>query len=333
MNTDIVFDAFVVRNDEQGFRSGVESLRMDQLPDGNVTIRVLYSGVNYKDGLASTPKGKIVRRYPFIPGIDLAGTVVESSHPSYKEGDAVLCTGYNLGVSHEGGYSQYARLNGDWLLPLPKGLTLQEAMGIGTAGFTAALSVASLLQNGITPEDGPVLVTGATGGVGSFSVSILSKLGFEVVAATGKASTQGNWLKKIGAHKVITREEAAVETKGVLSTEKWAAVIDPVGGAQLSALLKHVKYNGAIALSGLTGGGGFDATVYPFILRGVKLLGIDSVFCEMKTRKEIWCKLANEWKPDSALESGIHVHTLNELPVILGDILEGKATGRSIISL
>lgn len=333
MKSDIIFDAFVVRDDDQGFRSGVESWGLDQLPEGDVTVRVLYSGVNYKDGLACTPEGRIVRRYPFIPGIDLAGTVVESAHPAFKPGDEVLCTGYEVGVSHEGGYSQYARLNGDWLLPLPEGLTHKEAMGIGTAGFTAALSVASLLRNGIKPEDGPVLVTGATGGVGSFAISILSNLGFDIVASTGKVTSQGEWLKSIGARSVITREEAAAETKGVLSSEQWAAIVDPVGGAQLSSLLKRVKYEGAVALSGLTGGGQFDATVYPFILRGVKLLGIDSVFCGMETRQEVWAKLAGEWKPESALQSGIHVHTLDELPGILAGILRGEATGRSIISL
>ncbi|MGM1045199.1 MAG: acryloyl-CoA reductase [Bacillota bacterium] len=333
MNADTIFQAFVVRNDDQGFRSGVEDWRMDQLPEGDVTIRVLYSGVNYKDGLASTPEGRIVRRYPFIPGIDLAGTVVESSHPSFKEGDEVLCTGYEVGVSHEGGYSQYARVKGDWLLPLPKGLSHKEAMGIGTAGFTAALSAASLLLNGVQPSDGPVLVAGASGGVGSFSVSIMSKLGFEVVASTGKISSQVDWLRGIGAHTVISRDETSAESRGVLAAEKWAAVIDPVGGAQLTGLLKHVKYGGAVALSGLTGGGDFAATVYPFILRGVKLLGIDSVFCPMNIRKEIWSKLAGEWKPDTALKSGIHVHPLHELPEILANILKGGATGRSIISL
>lgn len=333
MSTDTIFKAFVVRNDDQGFRSGVESWRMDQLPEGDVTIRVLYSSVNYKDGLASHPQGKIVRRYPFIPGIDLAGTVVESSHASFKAGDEVLCTGYEMGVSHEGGFSQYARVRGDWLLPLPHGLSHKEAMGIGTAGFTAALSAASLLQNGIQPMDGPVLVTGATGGVGSFSVSIMSKLGFEVTASTGKVSTHGNWLREIGAHAVITREETSAESKGALSSEKWAAVIDPVGGPQLSGLLKSVKYGGAIAVSGLTGGGDFAATVYPFILRGVKLLGIDSVFCPMETRREIWSKLAGEWKPDSALQNGIHMHTLQELPELLVNIMKGGAVGRSVISL
>lgn len=333
MKKDMVFDAFVVRNDHLGFRSGIEVWGLDQLPEGDVTVKVLYSGVNYKDGLASTLEGKIVKRYPFIPGIDLAGTVVESTHPSYKPGDEVLCTGYEVGVTHEGGYSQYARLKGEWLLPLPKGLTHKEAMGIGTAGFTAALSVASLLRNGIKPENGPVLVTGATGGVGSFAISIMSKLGFDVIASTGKASSQSEWLKSIGASSVMTREDAAAESKGVLSSEQWAAVIDPVGGTQLSSLLKRVKYDGAIALSGLTGGGQFEATVYPFILRGVKLLGIDSVFCGMETRQEIWSKLADEWKPESALRSGIHIHRLNELPDILAGILRGEATGRSIISL
>lgn len=306
---------------------------MEQLPEGDVIVRVKYSGVNYKDGLASIPEGKIVRRYPFIPGIDLAGTVESSLHPSFKEGDEVICTGYELGVSHEGGYSEYARVKGDWLVPLPEGLGLKEAMGIGTAGFTAALSVADLIRNGLKPERGPVLVTGATGGVGSFAVSILSKLGYEVAAATGKADTQREWLMNIGAQTVIPREEAAPAAKGALSSAKWAAVVDPVGGSQLSGLLKQVKYGGAVALSGLTGGVEYPGAVYPFILRGVKLLGIDSVYCPMDVRREIWGRLAGEWRPETVLDSGIREVSLNELPETLEQILKGRAVGRTIVSM
>ncbi|KKO53332.1 acrylyl-CoA reductase family protein [Paenibacillus sp. DMB20] len=327
------FRAFVVHNDEDGFRSGVEACRMEQLPEGEVTVRVKYSGVNYKDGLASIPEGKIVRRYPFIPGIDLAGTVECSLHPSFKEGDEVICTGYELGVSHEGGYSEYARVKGDWLVPLPAGLSPKEAMAIGTAGFTAALSVADLIRNGLKPEHGPVLVTGATGGVGSFAVSMLSKLGFEVAAATGKAETQREWLMNIGAQTVIPREEAVPAAKGALSSAKWAAVVDPVGGTRLSGLLKQVKYGGAVALSGLTGGAEFPGAVYPFILRGVKLLGIDSVYCPMDIRREIWGRLAGEWKPVTVLDSGIREISLNELPETFERILKGGAVGRTIVSM
>lgn len=327
------FNAFVVRKDESGFRSGMETLGMEQLPAGDVTIRVSCSGVNYKDGLASIPDGKIVRRYPFIPGIDLAGTVVASDHPSFKEGDEVLCTGFELGVSHEGGFSEYARVKGEWLVPLPSGLSAMEAMGIGTAGFTAGLSVSELIRNGVKPEDGPVLVTGATGGVGSMAVAILARLGYEVTASTGKADAERNWLIEIGARTVISREETEAPSKGALSGERWAACVDPVGGAGLAGLLKQMRYGGAVALSGLTGGTSFDGTVYPFILRGIKLLGIDSVFCPMETRQEIWGKLASEWKPEKALTSGIHEADLRDLPAVLGKILKGGAVGRTVIMM
>lgn len=327
------FDAFVVRKDETGFRSGVETLSMEQLPAGDVTIRVSCSGVNYKDGLASIPDGKIVRRYPFIPGIDLAGTVVSSDHPSFKEGDEVLCTGYELGVTHEGGFSEYARVRGEWLVPLPAGLSAKEAMSIGTAGFTAALSVAELIRSGVKPADGPVLVTGATGGVGSMAVAILARLGYEVTASTGKGDAERQWLAEIGAGTVISREETEALSKGALSSERWAACVDPVGGPGLAGLMKQMRYGGVVALSGLTGGTAFDGTVYPFILRGIKLLGIDSVFCPMNTRHEIWERLASDWKPEKALKSGIRETGLKDLPGVLEQILKGGAVGRTVIRM
>ncbi|MBT2761118.1 acryloyl-CoA reductase [Paenibacillus sp. ISL-20] len=326
------FQAYVLRQDEQGVRGSVENLSLKQLPEGDVIVRVLYSGVNYKDGLASIPEGKIVRRYPFIPGIDLAGTVVHSTHANYKEGDSVLCTGYELGVSHEGGFSQYARVKGEWLVPLPQGLSPRDAMAIGTAGFTAALSIEALLRNGLQQEQGPVLVTGATGGVGSFAVSILSQLGYRVTASTGKSS-QRDWLLQLGAHEVISRAEAAAASKGAISAERWAAVVDPVGGNQLGSLLKSVKYGGSVAVSGMTGGGAFDATVFPFILRGINLLGIDSVYCSMAYRRSVWSKLADEWKPASVLQEGITEYGLTDLPVVLNTILQGGAVGRNVIAL
>ncbi|MGG3279628.1 NADPH:quinone oxidoreductase family protein [Paenibacillus solani] len=333
MNNETEFQAYVLRRDEQGARGSVENLSLKQLPEGDVIVRVLYSGVNYKDGLASIPEGKIVRRYPFIPGIDLAGTVVNSDHPDYKEGDSVLCTGYELGVSHEGGFSQYARVKAEWLVPLPQGLSLRDAMAIGTAGFTAALSIDGLLRNGLEQGQGPVLVTGATGGVGSFAISILSQLGYQVTASTGKAS-QRDWLLKLGAHEVISREEVVEEvSKGAISGERWAAVVDPVGGNQLSSILKCVKYGGSVAVSGMTGGGAFESTVFPFILRGISLLGIDSVYCPMSYRREIWSKLADNWNPASVLREGITEYGLTDLPEVLKTILQGGAVGRSVITL
>ncbi|WP_339290804.1 acryloyl-CoA reductase [Paenibacillus sp. FSL W8-0187] len=332
MDNETEFQAYVLRQDEQGVRGSVENMSLKQLPEGDVIVRVLYSGVNYKDGLASIPEGKIVRRYPFIPGIDLAGTVVHSAHADYKEGDGVLCTGYELGVSHEGGFSQYARVKGEWLVPLPQGLSPRDAMAIGTAGFTAALSIEALIRNGLRQEQGAVLVTGATGGVGSFAVSILSQLGYSVTASTGKSS-QRDWLLKLGAHEVISREEAAASSKGAISAERWAAVVDPVGGNQLGSLLKGVKYGGSVAVSGMTGGGAFDSTVFPFILRGINLLGIDSVYCPMAFRRLVWSKLADEWKPASVLQEGITEYGLHDLPEVLNTILQGRAVGRSVIAL
>lgn len=324
------FRAFRVHQDEQGFRAGLETIGLSDLPDAEVTIRVHYSGVNYKDGLASIPDGKIVRKYPFIPGIDLAGEVAESRDARFRPGDLVLCTGYELGVTHEGGFAEIARVPGDWLVPLPQGLTAQEAMAIGTAGFTAALSVQRLLDNGLAREDGPVLVAGATGGVGSMAVAILAKLGFEVVAVTGKTGVREKLLA-FGASDVISREEASSGAKGALGKERWAAIVDPVGGAMTADLLKAVKYGGSVALSGLTAGGNVETTVYPFILRGVNLLGIDSVFCPTPLRLQLWLRLAGEWKPERALNEGINVYPPEQLPQTLETILSGQAVGRQVI--
>lgn len=327
------FQAFVIRNDEQGHHSGVESFTLDQLQDGDVTVRVEYSGVNYKDGLASLPDTKVVSQYPMIPGIDLAGEVVASEHPMFRPGDQVLCTGYGLGTAHFGGFSQYARLSGDWLVHLPEGLSMKEAMGIGTAGFTAALSLDCLVHNGLCPDQGPVLVTGATGGVGSFAVNMLSKLGYEVTASTGKYEQYSDWLTRLGASLVLSREDIAVSSNGALANSQWAGIVDPVGGSQLSGLLKSIRYGGAIALTGLTGGTNFESTVHPFILRGVKLLGIDSVFCPMESRIRIWDKLAGPWKPDKALAEGLTQCSLNDLPEVLANILQGGAVGRTLVRL
>lgn len=331
MRADTPFQAFVLREEKDGgVRGGIEPWTLDQLPEGDVTVKVSYSGVNYKDGLASIREGKIVRKYPFIPGIDLAGTVMTSSHPDFQPGDKVLCTGYEVGVSHDGGYSEYARVRGDWLVPLPSGLLAREAMAIGTAGFTAALSVDALLRSGLRPDQGPVLVTGATGGVGSFAVSILSRLGYHVTAATGKQDV-ADWLRSVGASEVVSRDEAAGSGKGALSDQRWAAAVDPVGGAQLGEILKHVKYGGAVAVSGMTGGLSFESSVYPFILRGVSLFGIDSVYCPMERRTAIWSRLANEWKPEQVFAHGIAEYNLDQLPELLHNILQGKAIGRSVI--
>ncbi|SDW13990.1 acryloyl-CoA reductase [Paenibacillus sp. PDC88] len=327
------FKAYMVRKDEEGFRAGIEELTLPELPNEAVTIQVEYSSVNYKDGLASTENGKVVRSYPIIPGIDLAGTVVSSADDRFKQGDKVLATGYGLGVQQDGGYSPYAKLPADWLIPLPEGLTTKEAMSIGTAGFTAAMSVEALLQAGVTREMGPILVAGASGGVGSMAISILAQLGFDVIASTGKKDAEEQLLKQLGATEVITREDAYQKNTGALSTERFAGVIDPVGGSALNAVLASVKYGGAVAISGMTGGNTFESTVFPFILRGVSLVGIDSVYCPRDRRLKLWRLLGKEWKPETALVQGVNEIFLEELPQTLSRILEGRAVGRSVVRL
>lgn len=325
------FWAYQVNKDESGFQSGLKQITLSDLPEGNVLIAVKYSSVNYKDGLASIPDGKIVSSYPFVPGVDLAGEVVSSDDPRFNIGDAVICTGYGLGVSHYGAYAEYARVPADWLVPVPQGLTMYEAMAIGTAGFTSALSVEQLLRHGLHPNQGPVLVTGATGGVGSMAVSILAKLGFEVVASTGKVDAATDKLQALGASTVISREEVSEARRGVLSKEHWAAVVDPVGGTSTGEIMKSIKYGGALALSGLTGGGKIETSVYPYILRGVSLLGIDSVYCPVDLRTKMWNKLAGEWKPETALNQLITTISLHELPEALSTILAGQAVGRYVV--
>ncbi len=326
------FKAFMVNKTAEDFSAEVKRIGLEDLPAGEVVIKVAYSSVNFKDGLASIPNGKIVRSYPFIPGIDLAGIVVRSDDSRYKEGDEVIATSYEIGVSHYGGYSEYARIPGDWIVPLPEGLTLKEAMVFGTAGFTAALSVHRLEENGLKPEKGKVLVTGATGGVGSVAVAMLAKRGYHVVASTGKES-EHNYLRDIGAAEIISREELAGEKIKPLDKQLWAAAVDPVGGKSLTAILSKLEYNGSVAVSGLTGGTDVPATVFPFILRGINLLGIDSVYCPMETRKLLWQRMATDLKPDGLLETIQTEITLEELPGTLASILKGENRGRTIVKI
>ncbi|MED4584455.1 acryloyl-CoA reductase [Brevibacillus choshinensis] len=324
--------AFMVNKDEQGFSAEVKTISMDDLPKADVQIKVHYSSVNYKDGLASIPNGKIVRSYPFIPGIDLAGVVVASADPRFREGDEVIATSYEIGVSHYGGYSEFAQVPGDWVVPLPKGLTLKEAMIFGTAGFTAALSVHRLEENGVAPEKGKVLVTGATGGVGSIAVSILAKRGYHVVASTGKES-EHDYLYKLGAKEAVSREEVTGEKISALDKQLWQAAVDPVGGKTLAAILSKLHYNGSVAVSGLTGGTDVPTTVFPFILRGINLLGIDSVYCPMELRKVIWERLATDLKPDRLEDFIDEEISLDQLPNALSKILASQMRGRVIVRL
>jgi acrylyl-CoA reductase (NADPH) len=325
------FKALFVDKTETDFTIGVKNLSFSDLPAGEVLIKVAYSSINYKDGLASIPEGKIVRSYPFVPGIDLAGIVVSSEDPRYSEGDQVIATSYEIGVSHYGGYSEYARIPANWIVPLPENLSLKEAMIYGTAGLTAALSVQRLEENGLSPEKGKVLVTGATGGVGSIAVAILAKRGYDVVASTGKES-EHDYLHKLGAKEVVSREEVYTGKVKALDKQLWAGAVDPVGGESLAAILSKILYNGSVAVSGLTGGGNVPTTVFPFILRGINLLGIDSVLCPMEVRVPLWERMASDFKPD-VLELISKEISLEELPQTLPIILQGQARGRFIVKI
>lgn len=324
------FNAFLVRQEENGVTAGMTTLALDDLPSGDVLVEVHYSSVNYKDALACSPDGRVARRYPLVPGIDLAGVVRSSEHPRFRAGDEVIATGYELGVSHAGGYSAYARLPGDWLVPLPDGMTLKEAMIYGTAGFTAALSVHRLEQCGIRPDGGKLLVTGATGGVGSMAVSMLIRRGYEVTASTGKAAEHG-FLAKLGAQEIISRDEVSGGERKALGQTRWQGAVDPVGGGTLAALLSQISYGGCVAVSGLTGGAAVETTVFPFILRGVSLLGIDSVYCPMELREQIWRRMATDLRPrDPALLLEREI-ALEQLPDALATIRGGQARGRTIV--
>lgn len=326
------FKALMVNKTEDEFNVQVQDICLHDLPEGEVVIKVAYSSVNYKDGLASIPNGKIVRSYPFIPGIDMSGIVAASKDPRFKEGDKVIATSYEIGVSHFGGFSEYARIPADWIVPLPEGLSLKEAMIYGTAGFTAALSVFRLVENDLSPEKGKVLVTGATGGVGSIAVSILSKLGYNVTASTGKQS-EHDYLYNLGAKEVISREEVSGDNIRALDKQLWAGAVDPVGGKTLASILSKMSYNGSVAVSGLTGGGDVPTTVFPFILRGINLLGIDSVYCPMERRKDVWNRMASIYKP-AGLEKAINKEvTIFELQDYLSSILKGEVRGRTIVKL
>ncbi|WP_226037222.1 acrylyl-CoA reductase family protein [Aquibacillus saliphilus] len=326
------FKAFRLDKHGERFSAQVEKLSLEELPDSEVLIEVHYSSVNYKDALASVANSTIVKEYPFIPGIDLAGVVVKSKDKRFKPGDEVIATSFQIGVSHFGGYSEYASIPADWIVPLPKGMTLQESMIFGTAGFTAALSIHRLEEVGLTTEKGKVLVTGATGGVGSMAVAMLNKLGYHVVASTGKESAH-DFLYKLGAKEVVSREYVYQEKIRALDKQEWVAAVDSVGGHPLASILSKIDYGGAVAVSGLTGGTDVPTAVFPFILRGVSLLGVDSAYCPLPLRQQLWQRMATELKPLYLQEYLSTEITLEQLPDTLANLLQAKAQGRTIVNV
>ncbi len=326
------YRAFVVNKLGDDFTLGVTELDERDLPAGEVTIRVEWSSVNYKDGLACSPTGRVVRSYPMTPGVDLAGKVSASTDSRFSPGDEVVVIGYDVGVAHPGGFAEMARVPADWVVPVPAGLTTKEAMALGTAGFTAALSVHQLERWGVSPANGTAIVTGATGGVGSTAVSMLAGLGYTVAASTGKASEHA-FLRDLGATEILSREDVSAESSRPMESERWAAAIDPVGGATTAYLIRTMKYGGSIALSGLTGGGNLPTTVFPFILRGVNLLGIDSVFCPMPLRKEIWNRCGSDLKPRGLMESIASEIGLDGVEAAAAKIRNGEIKGRVLVDL
>ncbi len=325
-----MFNAFRVF-DENGKISGrIVQVSLDDLSDGAVVIKAAYSSVNYKDALAATGTGKIMRRFPLVGGIDVAGTVESSADARFKAGDPVVVTGYDLGVAHDGGYAAFARVPAEWVVPLPDGLSLFDAMAIGTAGFTAALSIVEMERNGLAPSSGPVIVTGATGGVGSIAIQSLAARGYSVTALTGKAN-EADYLRTLGATKILTRDSLEMGTRP-LEKSLWAGAVDPVGGDVLAWLTRTMMYGGCIANSGLTGGTDLKMTVLPFILRGVKLLGIDSVMCPATTRVEVWRRLAADLKP-AHLASATRTLPLGQLHDAFATLLAGQARGRFVVDL
>jgi putative YhdH/YhfP family quinone oxidoreductase len=322
------FWAYQVVREGDGFQGRIANLPLGELRPGEVLIRVAFSSLNFKDALSATGNPGVTRKYPHIPGVDVAGTVEACKAGSFRPGDRVLVTGYDLGMDTDGGYAEYCRVPAEWVVPLPAGLTAREVMILGTAGFTAALGIRHMLHNGLTTGKGPVLVTGASGGVGSVAVSILAKLGFQVTAAGDPA--QADYLKEIGAAEVIDRESLNADSPRAMLSEQWAGAYDTVGGKTLENVIKSMRYLGVIANCGMVGGGSLSTTVFPFILRGVSLLGTDSVLCPMDIRLEVWNRLAAEWKPPR-LERLVRTITLDGLDEAIQAILQGKISGRTLV--
>lgn len=327
-----MFKALVVEKDADGkTHASVQNMSTDQLPAGDVTVAVEFSTVNYKDGLCIGPGGGLVRTYPHIPGIDFSGTVEASSDERYSVGDKVVLTGWRVGEAHWGGYAQKARVKADWLVNLPEGLSTKQSMAVGTAGFTAMLSVMALEDHGLTPGQGPVLVTGAAGGVGSVATAILANLGYQVAAVTGRPET-ADYLKDLGATQIVAREDLNETVKRPLEAETWAGCIDAVGGEMLARVLGQMKYGSSVAAVGLAGGAHLPASVVPFLLRGINLLGIDSVMRPYPDRLRAWQRIARDLPLDK-LEAMITPARLGDLPEMGAAILAGKVQGRVVVDV
>lgn len=322
------FKALVVESGDP-YTAQIRQATLDELPQGDVLVRVAYSSLNYKDGLAITGAGKVIRSFPMVPGIDLAGTVLESASPAYKPGDSVILTGWGVGERHWGGLAELARVRSEWLVPLPQGLSFQQAMGIGTAGFTAMLAVMALEAHAIDKSK-EVLVTGAAGGVGSLAVALLARLGYRVVASTGRTSEEA-YLRSLGAGEILDRAALTAPSKP-LESERFGGAVDTVGGAVLAGVLPRMAYGGSVAACGNAGGVKLETTVFPFILRGVNLLGIDSVMCPREKRLEAWQRLAHDL-PRPLLEEAMQVVSLEEVPERAQAILQGQVRGRVVVKM
>ena len=328
-----MFNALVVeKNDEGKTHAALRQIDIDALPQGDVLVAVDYSTLNYKDGLCIGPGGGLVRTYPHVPGIDFAGTVEASQDPRYAPGDKVVLTGWRVGEVHWGGYAQKARVKADWLVPLPQGISTRDAMAVGTAGLTSMLAVMALEDHGLVPGSGPVLVTGAAGGVGSVAVALLAALGHEVAAVTGRPE-QEQYLRALGAEQIVARDSLTEVTRKPLEAETWAGCVDAVGGAMLGRVLKQMHYGSSVAAIGLAGGAAIEgALITPFILRGVNLLGIDSVMQPFENRKRAWARLAADL-PMEKLHSMVQMATLADLPGLGADILKGQVKGRVVVDV
>ncbi|HCI14809.1 MAG: quinone oxidoreductase [Gallionellales bacterium GWA2_60_142] len=326
-----VFRAYRIFEENGKSQGRFVELSLDDLDPGEVVIRAHYSSVNYKDALAATGAGKVIRRFPCVGGVDVAGVVESSADARFKTGDEVLVTGYGMGVEHDGGYAEFVRAPADWVVPLPQGLSLFDAMALGTAGFTAALAIHRLEQNELSPEKGKVIVTGATGGVGSLAIQMLAQLGYQVVAMTGKAS-EYDYLKSLGASEILSRDQINLHSGRVLEKGQWAGALDAVGGDTLAWLTRSMQQDGAIASFGNAGGVELHTTVFPFILRGVKLLGVDSAATSMPLRQSIWQRLAGDLHP-SVLARATHAVSFADLSSAFPRLLHGEARGRYVVDI